>query len=137
MNLFYSGHHTKALNFWLLVLRIAIGIFMLTHGWPKFVDLINGRTAFADPLHIGSTNSLILTVFAEVVCSILLIFGLGTRLAAFVLIINMAVIVFVVQANAPFAKKEFALLYLLVYLTIFVLGSGRFAVDALMGKKRR
>ena len=45
---------------------------------------------FPDPLGVGSTTSLALAVFAEVVCSVLLAFGLFTRLAAAVLAINMA-----------------------------------------------
>ena len=94
-------------NIWLLLLRIAVGAFMLTHGYPKFLKLITGETIqFADPFGIGTYASFLLVVVAEFLCSILLIVGLGTRLSAIVLIINMAVAAFYGHAADPFGKKN-------------------------------
>lgn len=83
---------------------------------------------------MGATFSLILAVFAEVVCSILIGLGLLTRLASIPLIITMLVASFMIHATDPFAKKEFALLYLLVYLVVFVIGSRKYSLDALLQK---
>ena len=134
--LFNTGFNGGALNFWLLLLRIITGILMLTHGWPKFQSLMAGSIQFPDPIGIGSTASLVLVVIAEVLCSILLIIGFATRIASFILVINMAVAIFIVHGADPLAKKELALLYLLIYLTLLVAGSGKYAVDAAIGKKR-
>lgn len=66
-------------NIGVLVLRITLGILMLTHGYPKFEKMLAGDMSFGNPIFLGEELSLILTVFAEFVCSILLIFGLLTR----------------------------------------------------------
>src|SRR4051812_7560009 len=101
----------SGVNAWLLISRLAIGSFMLTHGIPKLQNIIAGNLQFGDPIGIGTTPSLVLAVFAEAICSALLILGLATRLASVCLIINMLVAAFFALAAQPFAKKELALLY--------------------------
>ena len=120
-------------NIWLLILRVGGGAFMLTHGIPKLQTLFGGgEIAFADPFGIGATFSLILTVFAEVCCSVLLILGITTRLASIPLIITMSVAAFIIHGDDPFSNKEMGLLYLLIYLTILVYGGGKFALGRLV-----
>jgi putative oxidoreductase len=110
---------------------------MLTHGLPKLMKVLEGNFTFQDPFNIGSAASLILAVFAEFVCSILIFFGLSTRIATLPLIFTMATAAFVVHANDPFTKKELALIYLLIYCTILFLGPGKYSVDNLIVKKRK
>lgn len=120
----------------LLILRIAIGGMMLTHGLGKLTMLFGSEPIqFLDPLGIGLTVSLVLAVFAEVVCSIFLILGILTRIAAIPLIITMAIAAFVVHANDDFQVKELALLYLLIYVVIAILGAGKYSIDNWLSKK--
>ncbi|MFV0378555.1 MAG: DoxX family protein [Mangrovibacterium sp.] len=122
-------------NLWLLILRASAGGFMLTHGIPKLMKLVHGDTAFADPFGIGALPSFILTTFAEVFCSALIVLGIGTRLAAVPLVVIMAVAAFIIHGNDPFANKEMALLYLLLFITILVYGSGKFALGSIISGK--
>jgi len=133
--IFSTNINGGAVNFWLFVLRVAIGVFMLTHGIPKFQKLMSGHIKFADPFGIGATPSLILAVFAEFACSILLILGLATRLAAIPLIITMLVVVFSVNAADPFAKKELPSIYFLIFFGFLLLGAGKYSIDHLIGGK--
>lgn len=120
----------------LLIARLGVAAFMLTHGWPKVMMLFgDAPIQFPGVMGMSPEFSLILTIFAEVICSILILIGLGTRLAAIPLIVTMAVAVFIFHAADPFASQEMGLLYLLVYLTLLLLGSGRYSVDALLAKK--
>ncbi|MEJ7679236.1 MAG: DoxX family protein [Segetibacter sp.] len=80
--IFSTNVNSNSVNFWLFISRVAIGLFMLTHGIPKLQMLMSGNIKFADPFGIGATPSLILSFFAELVCSVLLILGLAVRLAA-------------------------------------------------------
>lgn len=113
-----------------LILRIGFGGFMLTHGIPKMMKLFaGGEIQFADPIGLGAAASLILTVFAEVICAALIVVGFKTRWATIPLIITMIVAAFVVHADDPFGKKEFALLYAVGYLAISLLGAGKYSVD--------
>lgn len=127
---------TKAisLDLGLLVLRLAFGGLMLSHGWPKLMNFSDRMDRFSDPLGIGSTASLSLAVFAEVFCAGFLILGLLTRLSLIPLMITMAVAVFIVHANDPFSRQELGLLYLLAYAALFITGPGKFSLDKMIGK---
>ena len=63
-----------------------------------------------DVLGMGTTLSLGLAVFAEVVCSVLVLLGLGTRLAVIPLSITMLIVAFHVHMADPFAKQEMSLI---------------------------
>lgn len=127
---------TKAisLDLGLLLLRLAFGGLMLSHGWPKLMNFSDRMDRFSDPLGIGSTASLSLAVFAEVFCAGFLILGLLTRLSLIPLMITMAVAVFIVHANDPFSRQELGLLYLLAYAALFITGPGKFSIDKMIGK---
>ena len=75
-----------------------------------------------------------LVIFAEVFCSLAIMFGLFTRLAAIPLIVAMCVAAFVTHAGQAFSAKELALLYLTFYAVIFITGPGRYSIDRLLWK---
>lgn len=136
--IFGTSFNVNKLHFWLLILRVAVAGFMLTHGLPKLSKLMaGGEIQFADPFGLGQGASLGLTAFAEAICSFLIILGLATRLATIPLIIAMSVAAFIAHADDPFAKKEMALLYLLIFITLAILGPGKYSVDALISKQGR
>ena len=90
---------------------------------------------FPDPIGLGGQVSLGLAVFGEVVCPIALIVGFKTRLAAVPALITMLVAAFIVHAPDPWKKKELAIMYAVVYLTLILCGSGKYSVDGLTKKK--
>ncbi|MFN3874799.1 MAG: DoxX family protein [Flavobacteriales bacterium] len=118
-----------------LLLRLAFGGTMLVqHGWPKVMRFGEIADGFADPFGLGGTFSLVLIVLAEVLCSALVILGLWLRTALVPLIIGMAVIAFMVKADAPFQEKELALAYLVAFAALLFTGSGRYAIDRISFK---
>ena len=122
----------------LLILRIGVAALMLTHGLPKLYMLLEGgEIQFPGVMGLSPAISLGLAVFAEVIASILILFGLATRLAAIPLIITMMVAVFMIHANDPFATKELGLLYIFLYIPLLILGSGKFSLDAVIGSVQR
>jgi putative oxidoreductase len=133
--LFNSGKHKPLPSFALLVLRASFGLMMLTHGWPKLMNFSEKAASFPDPLHIGSSLSLGMVVFAEFICAILVVIGLATRWAAFPIMVAMAIAAFVIHGKDPFAEREMAILYFAAFTTIMVLGSGSYSLDrAISGK---
>lgn len=135
--LFSTKSNTTLNHLWLLVYRISLSAFMQTHGLPKLTRLLSGNTEnFPDPLGLGSHLSLTLTVFGEFLAPLLVIIGFSTRFFAIPPAMAMGVAALVVHGNDPFARKELALLFLLGYLTILVMGGGRYSVDTLLGKRR-
>jgi putative oxidoreductase len=120
----------------LLVLRLAFGGMMLSHGVPKMMKMMSGDMQFADPIGVGAPASLVLTVFAEVVCAIMVLVGFQTKWAAFPVAFTMLVAAGIVHGADPIGKKELALLYLAGYLAISLLGAGKYSVDAFLGKDK-
>lgn len=135
-NIFNPGNYPPKINLALLLLRLSVGAFMLAHGMGKFSKLLgDDPIKFADPIGIGVTTSLALTVFAEVFCSLFLIFGIATRIVAIPLLFTMLVAVLIVHINDGFNKQELPLLYTMVYLTIVITGAGKISIDNLIYNK--
>lgn len=113
----------------LALLRVATSLMMLTHGYPKLQKLISGDMEFPNPLGIGEGPSLFLTVIGEFVAPIMIIIGYKTRLAAVPTTITMLVAAFIVHGADPFATKEKALLYAVIFGAIILLGPGKYSLD--------
>lgn len=119
----------------LLILRVGVGVLMLTHGIPKFQMLFSGgEIQFPGVMGLSPVISLSLAVFAEVLCSVLILIGLGTRLATIPPIFTMLVAVFIIHINDPFANQEPGLLYLFLYLPLLILGSGKYSTDRVLNE---
>ena len=113
-----------------LLLRVCPAALMIYgHGWAKLTKIFSWDLQFADPLGIGQIPSLILVTFAEVVCSVAVIVGYRTRLAAIPLIITMLVAAFVHLGADSWNRKELPLLYAATFLAVTLLGPGRFSLD--------
>lgn len=135
--LFNTGTNEDYLNMVILIVRLTVAALMITHGLPKLNTLLaGGEIHFPDPIGLGPILSLVLVVFAEFFCSVLIGIGLGTRLASIPLIITMLVAAFIAHAADPIGKKEMALLYLAFYLLLLVTGSRKFSVDYLITRKK-
>lgn len=121
----------------LLILRLGAGALLMSHGLAKAIDLAHGRTEFADPLGLGPLPTLVLAVFAELVCAFLVVLGLKARWAAVPVVATMAVAAFVAHASDPLADKELALVYGVVFLALAFTGAGRFSLDEWWRQRRR
>ena len=117
----------------LLVMRIFFGIMFLTHGYDKLMAHSSMSYLFADPVGLGSTVSFWMVVFAELVCSLALIFGILQRVALIPMIIAMAVAFFMVHSGAPFAAKELSFIYMIIFVLLFITGPGKYSFDAVIG----
>ncbi|MCC7442456.1 MAG: DoxX family protein [Bdellovibrionales bacterium] len=121
----------------LLILRVSFGGMMfLSHGWDKLLNFGTTMHQFSDPIGLGAPLSLVLAVFAEVFCSLALVFGIFTRMAAVPLAVTMGVAAFIVHANDPWSRMEFALLYFFPFVTLALMGGGRFSADTILEKLR-
>lgn len=127
---------TAGSDFGKLLLRLMIGCLMLFHGIAK----VNGGIAmimnkvtqegfpefFAYGVYVG-----------EIIAPILLIIGLQTRLASFVIATTMAFAIYLVHSNDIFSVSattgawmiELQMLYLLSALSLMFLGAGKISFD--------
>jgi putative oxidoreductase len=120
-------------NLGLLLLRMGSAL-MILHGWPKMMNYSEYAEKFPDPFGFGAEFSLILTVFAEVFCTVFVALGLFTRFATIPLMITMLVAALIVHSGDPFSDREASIGYFLLYAAIFFLGSGKYSLDNVFRK---
>lgn len=118
----------------ILVVRVLFGILFLTHGYDKLMAHATMADLFADPIGLGSTISFWMVVFAEVVCSFALIFGILQRVVLIPMLITMCIAFFWVHNGAAFAAKELSFIYLTIFVLLYITGPGEFSFDSLIGK---
>ncbi len=124
-------------DFALAFLRIITGLMMITHGWSNISNFNTNLGKFSDPIGFGSATSMQMAIFAEFFCAIFLVLGFMTRISLIPLIITMAVAGFMVHGEDPFNVQEKAFLFLIIFVTLFLLGPGKYSVDARIKKGRR
>jgi len=132
--LFSTKYSAGAFSAAMLILRLSFGILMMMHGYDKLINFSTLQHKFMNFMGIGSTMSLALVVFAEFFCSLFLILGLFTRLAAIPLIIATCVMVFKAHNAEVFGDGQTAALYLTGYIVLLLVGPGRVSVDSMIGK---
>jgi putative oxidoreductase len=128
----------RSVDLALLLLRVWYGASMIAiAGWMKLTNFSAMSSKFVDPFGLGMKTSLILVIFAEVVCAGLLVLGLFTRVSALILAFTMAV-AFQVGHGGKLTGEgngQSAFLYLGVFVALFICGAGKFSLDAKMGAK--
>lgn len=133
--LFPSKPDSTGASLFLLILRIFFGFLLMNHGIQKWSNYQELSVVFPDPLGIGSSLSLGLAIFGELVCSMAFIIGIFYRLAMLPMIFTMGMAFLVIHGNDTFAVKELALIYLVVFILMYISGPGKFSVDYLLGKE--
>jgi len=145
---FDCGTREASASLGLLVLRASIGSMMLFgHGWGKIGKFAVLKNEWPKPNiwplnRLPDSVSLLGTIAIEVGVSALLILGLATRPAAFLLGFAMVVAAFQVHGGDPFfmaggAAKEPAILYLIPCVVLILTGAGNFSLDSLIFKEKR
>ena len=123
----------------LFVLRMVVGVAFIVHGYPKIQHPMDwmGPNAFA-PDWLQATAA-----FAEFLGGIALIAGILTRLAALLLLCDMAVALWMVElpSGASFVGAghtyELNAVYLAVMFFLVLGGAGALSVDAALTAGRR
>jgi len=118
----------------MLVLRVVFGLLMLPHGWEKLSHFAARKHQFMSFMGLSPAVSLGLATFAEFFCSLLLIFGLFTRLATIPLLVAIFVILRVNHWE-PGGKNQLVAAFLAAYLTLLLIGPGKYSLDARISKK--
>lgn len=147
--LFDCGPRDATTSLGLLILRVGTGLLMFFgHGLSKLQGFAEKSKGFPVPdffplKYMSSPVSLGATIFAEVACAALLVLGLATRPAAFVLAFTMTVAAFNIHATGPLfmsggaGSKEPAILFLIPCLALLLSGAGSISADGLILKERR
>jgi putative oxidoreductase len=114
----------------LSVLRIMAGLLLLQHGTTKYLNFPVGPMNNASPMTMSGVAGLI-----ELIGGALIVVGLFTRPAAFIISGMTAVAYFYAHAPAGFFpilnRGELAALYCFVFLYLAAAGGGAWSIDRL------
>ena len=119
-----------------LILRVSVGVLILFHGMNKIIYGVGGVKHLLS--EAGLPQFLAYGVYVgEVIVPIFLILGLYSRVASLVLAFNMFVAILLAHGGSMFHLSkhgglvmELPLFYFIASIVVFILGSGRYAVNS-------
>ena len=129
--LFPQGFRGKGVSVLIMALRMFFGVLFFVHGMEKMMNFDQLSRSFPSVLGFGSYMTLMLAIFSEFCCSIFLIAGLMQRIILIPMIISMGVAFFDVH-DAVLPDGELALIYMIVFFILFLVGPGRYSLDYLI-----
>ena len=123
-------------HYGLFALRLVVGSCMIyNHGYGKILKFASFKEIiFLNLFNLGPSTSLFLAVCTEILCSILIIIGLYTRMALIPLFTTMLAAIFLVHSNDSLRQQEKAILYGVSYIALFLTGPGKLSIDAYLKK---
>jgi putative oxidoreductase len=121
-----------------LIVRLTLGLVFLTTGWGKLHNLDN-VTQFFDSLHIPAPHANAVFVSSvELVGGLLLLLGLGTRVAAMLLVGVMTVAIWTAKLpelhGAVDLVSTIELAYLAAFVWLLFAGAGKASADHLLSR---
>ncbi len=123
-----------------LILRLALGILILMHGIAKLSKGVDGIAGMLTSHGVPGVVAYLVFV-GEIVAPVLIIMGLFTRPAAWIVVINMLFAFWLVHSRDLMAlgsaggwKLELQGMYLFGALALAFLGAGRFSVGGDNGR---
>lgn len=130
-----------------LLLRVAFGLMLITHGLPKLLGRSHG--SMADPM-AGSVNLIanvlhlpaapligVFIALLEGVGGLLIALGFFTRIVAAMVTVQMLVISWILGPTFPWIDRGFEYPLMLAFVAFFLgaRGSGRGSLDAWRGRE--
>ena len=132
--LFPQYFRGKGVSFLILAVRVFFGVLFFLHGVDKMMNFNQLSLNYPSVFGLGSYMTLMLAVFCEFCCSLFLIAGLLERIILIPMIISMAVAYFDVH-DAILPEGELALIYMVVFFILFMVGPGRFSLDYMLDRR--
>ncbi len=109
----------------LLFLRGSGALFLLwVHGLPKLLNYSEQLKLIEDPFHLGAHVTLLLAIFAEVLCPLLIIAGVLVRLACLPILAVLLIAMVVVHPEWTLLEGQFGWLLLIIFTTLLISGPG-------------
>lgn len=134
--LFPQRFRGKGVSVLLLLIRLFFGVMFFIHGVDKMMNFSQLSETFPNVFGFGSYMSLMLAIFAEFCCSLFLMAGFLLRITLIPMIITMGVAFFDIH-DAILPDGELALIYLVVFIILYLVGPGRYSLDYLIDGKMR
>jgi len=137
MNKFFSSS-PYALNTGLLIVRVAIGMFLIYHGWEIFNNAKMNEYLTWDAFRYSSAGPFLVYAgkAAELVAGVLLFLGLFTRIAAFLVIGALGYIAFNLGNGIIWNNDQHPFLFVMFGVLFLFTGPGTISVDHSLFKRK-
>ena len=120
-------------NIILLIVRLLFsGLMIINHGLQYFMQLwpfndisVGTKTIFG----LSTLFTAILFFIGEFLAPLFVLLGYYTKLSSLVCMLTMTIAIILTHSNNPFTEGELALLYLVGFLIIFLMGPGKYSVN--------
>lgn len=123
-------NESKQQDLGLLFLRGSGALFLLwVHGLPKLLNYSEQLKLIEDPFHLGAHVTLLLAIFAEVLCPLLIIAGVLVRLACLPILAVLLIAMLVVHPEWTLLEGQFGWLLLIIFSSVLIAGPGRLVVS--------
>ena len=117
----------------IFILRVVLGLIMITHGWPKIRNL-KGTAAWMGQMFKPGLFWAVVVALTEFVGGIFLVFGFLTQVVSVLVAIQFIVIILKMKLGKGLVDGyEFDLLILVSALALFTLGGGIHSIDQYLG----
>jgi len=118
----------SSFGFGLLSIRIMAGITFIAHGIPKFYDVSGGYKFFQS---VNLPAELFIPIaLLEVIGGLAILFGVLTRIASSLLIIEMIGAILTLKLSKGFiGGYEFELLLISIGITLVIMGPGKISIE--------
>ena len=126
----------RLISLLILAVRVFFGLMFFSHGLQKLMNFSSLSETYPSVLGFGSYTTLMVTIFCEFCCSLFLIAGLLVRIMVLPMIAAMAVAFFDVH-DALLPQGELALIYLVMFILLYLVGPGKYSLDYLIDSKFR
>ncbi len=112
----------------ILPIRIMAGITLIAHGLPKFYDITGGYNFFRS---VGIPSELFIPIaLLEVIGGLAILFGILTRIASALIVIEMICVIVMVKLSKGFVGGyEFELLLMAICISLVIIGPGKISVE--------
>jgi putative oxidoreductase len=121
----------------ILFLRLFVGVLIALHIIDKLQVYNFVLTGYPALLFNSSWATFVIFTTLEALFAVMLIIGYGTRFAAFIMALGMFVEIFIIYPSLGWLGVERQILYIGIYITLVVSGSGRYGLESHLDRRRR
>ncbi|MBQ5691599.1 MAG: DoxX family protein [Alistipes sp.] len=121
----------------ILFLRLFVGVLIALHIINKLQTYNFVLTGYPALLFESSWATFVIFTTLEALFAVMIIVGFGTRFAAFIMAMGMFVEIFLIFSTLGWLGVERQILYIGIYVTLVMSGSGRYGVESYLDRRRK
>ena len=122
----------------ILAYRVLVAASLLfVHGFGKLSNLQEEAATFPDPFKLGVKFTFCFAIFASVICPLMIMLGLLTRMATLGVAAVTLTGLFIVHLHDPLVVKDTPYMYSVAMMLIFIIGPGKYSIDQWITNRKR